>query len=168
MIILGIDPGTNRIGYGLIDHNSQKTRVLDYGCVDLKSDRNNPLSHLPLIQKEIVALLKKYQPEVVAVEKLFFFKNKKTVIGVSQARGVIVSSALNQGCKVKEFTPLEVKQAVSGYGRADKKAVQKMVRLVLSLDRDPQPDDAADALAVAICCAHTVSWEASSVGYQSN
>lgn len=155
MIILGIDPGTNRIGYGLISHDSRKTQVLDYGCIDLKSDRNNSLAHLPLIQKEIVALLKKYQPEVVAVEKLFFFKNKKTVISVSQARGVIMLSVLERGCRIKEFTPLEVKQAVSGYGRADKKAVQKMVRLILCLDKDPEPDDAADALAVAICAANT-------------
>lgn len=155
MIILGIDPGTNRIGYGLISHDSHKTQVLGYGCIDLKSDRNNLLAHLPLIQKEVVSMLKKYRPDVVAVEKLFFFKNKKTVIGVSQARGVIISSVLERGCRIKEFTPLEVKQAVSGYGRADKKAVQKMVRLILCLDKDPEPDDASDALAVAICAANT-------------
>lgn len=155
MVILGIDPGTNRIGYGLINKTDQKMQVLNYGCMDFKTDKDNPLSHLMLIGKEINLILKKYQPDVVAIEKLFFFKNKKTVIGVSQSRGVIISKILNHGLKIKEFTPLEIKQAVTGYGRADKKAVQKMVRLILNLDKDPQPDDAADALAAAVCCAHT-------------
>lgn len=155
MIILGLDPGTNRIGYGLINQGGGKTIALDYGCMDFKSVKDNPLANLPLIQKAIAAILKKYRPDLVAIEKIFFFKNKKTVIGVSQARGVILAAVMEQGFKVKEFTPLEVKQAVSGYGRADKKAVQKMVKIILGLEKEPKPDDAADALAVAICCANT-------------
>ncbi len=155
MIILGIDPGTNRVGYGIISEDERNTVHIAHGCVDLKSDKVNNLLVLKTIYHEISRLIQKYKPEVVAVEKLFFFKNKKTVIEVSQARGVIVLAALEAGIAVREFTPLEVKQAVSAYGLADKKAVQKMVRIILNLQEEPKPDDAADALAVAICCANS-------------
>lgn len=156
MIILGVDPGTNRAGYGLIRKDGGNLLLLDYGCVEIKakSDHN---AGLLILYNSFDKIIKKWNPEVLAIEKLFFFKNAKTITKVSEARGVIILSGLKYGLKIREFTPLEVKQAVSAYGRADKKAVQKMVRLILSLDKDPEPDDAADALAVAICSANTVS-----------
>ncbi len=154
MIILGIDPGTNRAGYGVIKKDGDNLSLLDYGCAEVKSksDHNDGLLILYNIFCNIIV---KWQPDVLAIEKLFFFKNAKTITQVSEARGVIILAGLKSGLEVREFTPLQVKQAVSAYGRADKQAVQKMVRLILSLDKDPQPDDAADALAVAICCANT-------------
>ncbi len=158
MIVLGIDPGTNRIGYGLLRIDNKETVFLDYGCIILVSDKQN-YAHLGQLHRQIDALIKKWSVDVVAIEKLFFFKNNKTVIQVSEARGVIILAAAQNKLKIKEFTPLQVKQAVSGYGRAEKKEVQKMVRLILGLKEDPQPDDAADALAVAICCAHTADFQ---------
>ncbi|MDP3764733.1 MAG: crossover junction endodeoxyribonuclease RuvC [bacterium] len=154
MIILGVDPGTNKAGYGLIKKDGDNISLLDYGCIEIKakSDHNNGLL---IVHKAFGKIIKKWKPEVLAIEKLFFFKNAKTITKVSEARGVIILAGLKLGLAIREFTPLEVKQAVSAYGRADKKAVQKMVRLILSLKEDPQPDDAADALAVAICSANT-------------
>ena len=158
MIILGIDPGTNRIGYGLLRINNKETTFLDYGCIILVSDKQN-YAHLDQLYQEINKLIKKFSVDVVAIEKLFFFKNNKTVMTVSEARGVIILAAAQNKLKIREFTPLQVKQAVSGYGRAEKKEVQKMVRLILGLKKDPRPDDAADALAIAICCAHTADFQ---------
>lgn len=158
MIILGIDPGTNRVGYGVIETEPGDLAPIAYGCVDLKSDKENNLLVLKTIYHEVSRLIQKYKPEVVAIEKLFFFKNKKTVIEVAQARGVIALAALEYGALVREFTPLQVKQAVSAYGLADKKAVQKMVKIILKLKDEPKPDDVADALAVAICCANSRSF----------
>ena len=155
MIILGIDPGTHRIGWGVINQNKQNIKEVSYGCIDFKSGAGSALANLSKIYLAMGEIIQKYQPEIVAVEKIFFFKNSKTVIEVSQARGVIVLGALNHNLIVKEFTPLQVKQAVSGYGRAEKKGVQKMVKLILGLKTEPKPDDAADALAIAICAAHT-------------
>lgn len=157
MVILGIDPGTHRAGYGLIKKEDDGLSLLTYGCVEIKarSDHNDGLVTL---HHSFIKVIKKWRPDILAVEKLFFFKNAKTVTQVSEARGVIILAGLEQGLEVKEFTPLQIKQAVSAYGRANKGAIQKMVRLILSLDKDPQPDDAADALAAAICCAHTVSY----------
>lgn len=154
MIILGVDPGTNRAGYGLIKKDGENVSLLDYGCIEIKakSDHN---AGLLILYNEFSKIVKKWKPEVLAIEKLFFFKNAKTITQVSEARGVIILSGLKSGLEIREFTPLQVKQAVSAYGRADKKAVQKMVRIILSLNKDPEPDDAADALAVAICSANT-------------
>ncbi|MEK7565182.1 MAG: crossover junction endodeoxyribonuclease RuvC [Patescibacteria group bacterium] len=154
MIILGVDPGTNRAGYGVIKKNGDNISLLDYGCVEIKakSDHNDGLL---TVHNAFIKIVEKWKPEVLAIEKLFFFKNAKTITQVSEARGVIILAALKSSLKIREFTPLQVKQAVSSYGRADKKAVQKMVRLILSLNKDPEPDDAADALAVAICSANT-------------
>ncbi|MEK7078424.1 MAG: crossover junction endodeoxyribonuclease RuvC [Patescibacteria group bacterium] len=158
MTILGIDPGTNMIGYGLLRIENKETIFLDYGCINLVSDKEG-YSHLAQLYQKIDALIKKWSVDIAAVEKLFFFKNNKTVIQVSEARGVIILAAAQNKLKIKEFTPLQVKQAVSGYGRAEKKQVQKMVRLILGLKKDPQPNDAADALAIAICCAHTADFQ---------
>lgn len=156
MVILGVDPGTNRAGYGLINKNGDNLSLLDYGCAEVKS-KSDHHSGLLLLYNLFDKIIKKYRPDVLAIEKLFFFKNAKTITQVSEARGIIILAGLKSCVGIREFTPLQVKQAVSAYGRADKRAVQKMVRLILSLNKDPQPDDAADALAVAICCANTRS-----------
>ncbi|MEK7608977.1 MAG: crossover junction endodeoxyribonuclease RuvC [Patescibacteria group bacterium] len=158
MVILGVDPGTNRAGYGLIKKEGGSLSLLAYGCVEVEanSDRNKGLV---ILYDSFVKIIKKYKPEVLVIEKLFFFKNAKTITQVSEARGVIILAGLKSGLEIREFTPLQIKQAVSAYGRANKQAVQKMVRLILSLDKDPQPDDAADALAAAICCANSRIFE---------
>ena len=154
MVILGVDPGTNRAGYGLIKKENSNLSLMAYGCLDIKSGSNRT-DNLLTLHNYFLDLIKKHQPDVLAIEKLFFFKNAKTVTQVSEARGVLILAGVKSGLAIREFTPLEVKQAVSAYGRAGKEAVQKMVRLILSLEHDPHPDDAADALAAAICCAHT-------------
>ena len=155
MTILGIDPGTNRIGWGVVEESDTTTRFVDCGCVEFKSNTDRQ-ANLDRLHASVRKLISQHQPDAVAVEKIFFFKNSKTVIGVSQSRGVILLAAAQTSTPVYEFTPLEVKQAVSSYGRAQKKEVQKMTRLILGLSFDPAPDDAADALAVAICAAHSM------------
>lgn len=155
MVILGIDPGSNRIGYGVLNKTNNKVGFLDCGCIELSPSTGHH-KNLVILNQTIDELLGKWHPEVVAIEELFFFKNKKTVIRVSEARGIIIMTVAKRGIDIQEFTPLQVKRAVSSYGLAQKKEVQKMVRLILGLKNDPKPDDAADALAVAICCAHCV------------
>ena len=157
MKILGIDPGTTRIGYGIIESKNNNLIFEDYGC--LFFEKINPEERLLHIFNDINKLIKKEKPDIVAVEKIFFSKNKKTAITVSEARGVIVVSILLNKIKLKSYTPLKVKQAVTSYGRAGKKEVQKMVRLILNLKETPSPDDAADALAVAINCAQYIKTE---------
>ncbi len=154
MIILGIDPGTARTGYGVIQKEKSNLEIIDYGCIETEKTLSTA-NRLKEIDQELNKLIKKYKPEKVAVEDIFFFKNLKTVIKVSQARGVILCSAARMKIPVSEYTPLQVKQAVTSYGRADKSQVQKMVKLILNLKEIPKPDDAADALATAICCANS-------------
>lgn len=156
MKIMGIDPGTTRCGWGMIDYDIKlrKASLLEYGIVDsgkevLVGDR------LAKIYAEISRLIDLLKPDAMAVEEIFFFKNAKTVIAVSQARGVAIAAARAQNVPVYEYTPMQVKQAVSGYGSADKHQIQKMVQVLLQLKDIPKPDDAADALAVAITCAHS-------------
>jgi len=158
MIILGIDPGTAATGYGVIESDKGKLKILNYGCICTDAKMDMP-ERLDLIAKELKKIIKKHKPRIMAVEELFFFKNNKTIITVGQARGVILFIGKNAGLKVCEYTPLQVKQAVVGYGRAEKKQVQQMVKAILSLESAPKPDDAADALAVAICCANSVKYE---------
>ena len=153
MVILGIDPGTNKIGYGLLENKGRDLALLKYGCIELKS--SGSAKDFVGLYDAIEELIKKWKPGVLAIEKLFFFKNNKTVMQVSEAKGVIMLAGTKNGIPIKEFTPLQVKQAVSSYGRAKKREVQKMVRLILNLKEDPKPDDAADALAIAICYANT-------------
>ena len=157
MIILGIDPGTAIVGFGLIEKEvkSQKLKPIEYGCIKT-SPKFSTAERLMVIHEELSSLLKKHKPDMVAVEDIFFFKNLKTAIKVSQARGVILLTIAEKKIAVAEFTPLQIKQAVACYGRAEKSQVQKMVKTLLGLDEIPKPDDAADALAVAICCAHSV------------
>ena len=154
MKILGIDPGTAIIGFGLIEKNKSNLRLIKYGCIKTSANLSTA-ERLNVLHKELSSLLKKYKPDIVAVEDIFFFKNLKTAIKVSQARGVILLTIAKARIPVAEFTPLQVKQAVACYGRAEKIQVQKMVKTLLNLKEIPKPDDAADALAVAICCAHS-------------
>ena len=154
MIILGIDPGTAATGWGVIKKTKQ-LKMIKYGCIKTSADLSTA-DRLNKIHKELNSLIKEHKPNIVAVEDIFFFKNLKTAVKVSQARGVILLTAAKAKIKITEYTPLQVKQAVACYGRADKAQVQKMVKTLLNLKEIPKPDDAADALATAICCAHSV------------
>jgi crossover junction endodeoxyribonuclease RuvC len=154
MIILGIDPGTTQIGYGFIEVKGSNLSCLAYGII--KNNGKDKIYDLKNTEKQLNRLIKKYKPSVASVEKLFFFKNQKTVISVSEMRGVILLTLVNNKLPIKEFTPLEVKKYVSNYGRASKDQVQTMVRLLLSIKKEIKPDDAADALAIAICCSTAI------------
>lgn len=151
MMVLGIDPGTATTGYGLVTENSAGELVaVDYGVIITPPDL--PMhERLLLLYRKLQELMLLHHPTTGAVEKLFFQRNVTTAIAVGQARGVILLAMAEAGFSVSEYTPMEVKQAVSGYGGADKAQVQEMVRLLLNLETIPRPDDAADALAVAIC-----------------
>jgi crossover junction endodeoxyribonuclease RuvC len=156
-IILGIDPGYGLTGYGIIKVEGQKASCLDYGVI--KTDAEQKFKdRLNNLHFDLKKLIKKYNPDLVAVEDLFFFKNVKTAMKVGQARGVIILTAVQAKKEVAEYTPLQVKQAVASYGRAEKKQMQKMVKLLLGLRDIPRPDDAADALAVAICAANSMKF----------
>ncbi len=154
MIILGIDPGTATTGYGLIEKNKE-LKLIDYGCIKTAANLATA-ERLKELHDRLNDLIKKYKPDIMAVEDIFFFKNLKTAIKVSQARGVILLTAAKTKILAFEYTPLQIKQAVTSYGRAEKIQVQKMVKLLLNLEEIPKPDDAADALAVAICCANSL------------
>ncbi|HEY5221267.1 MAG TPA: crossover junction endodeoxyribonuclease RuvC [Candidatus Paceibacterota bacterium] len=148
MIALGIDPGTRRIGYGVVQCNGPAITYVTAGILAIASTDDVPA--LEEIKKGIDALIKKHKPDVVAIEKLFFAKNTKTALAVAQARGVILLATKERGVRIKEYTPNEVKSGVTGYGMADKKAVLKMVRLILGKPGLTLIDDASDALALAI------------------
>lgn len=155
MIYLGIDPGTARVGYGIIKKEAGRLECIEYGCIT--TDKNMPFpERLEHIYKEVKSLIKKYKPDKFAIEDLYFFKNQKTAFTVGQARGAIILAAQEEKLPISEPTPLQVKQAVSGYGQATKDQVQKMVKLILKLCELPKPDDAADALAIAIYCANNM------------
>lgn len=154
--ILGIDPGLTVTGFGLINFAVHKISVIEYGV--LKANSVNSLTkQLFSLYKQLKCLLNLYKPDEVAVEQLFFGSNTKTAFKVGQARGAILLACGALGYEPAEYTPLEVKMALTGYGRADKQQVQNMVKNVLALKATPQPDDAADALAVAICHAHSLA-----------
>jgi len=153
MIILGIDPGTAITGYGIIRVQGNKFCSSEYGCIYTEAELSTEV-RLQKIYKKVWSLLENYQPNEMAVEELFFNKNVRTALSVGQARGVVLLAGALKGLKVNEYTPLQVKQAVVGYGRAQKQQVQHMVKTFLNLKEIPKPDDAADALAVAICHAH--------------
>lgn len=154
MIILGIDPGFAILGYGIILYEGNKFKTIDYGAIKTPSTMEAPL-RLKKIYKDLNEIIGKYNPDVVAIEELFFNNNAKTALLVGHARGVAVLAAANNDKEIFEYTPLQVKQGVTGYGRADKKQVQQMVKTLLNLSKVPKPDDIADALAVAICQAHS-------------
>lgn len=153
-IILGIDPGLADTGYGLILKNGHEISLISYGCIKT-SKKNSSAQRLKKINQELTSLIKKFKPTEMAVEQLFFCKNTKTALAVGQARGVIIFTAIENNLPIFEFTPLQVKQAVTSYGRAEKKQVQEMVKRLLRLKACPEPDDAADALAIALCSAQT-------------
>jgi len=148
MIALGIDPGSRRIGYGVVECNGPATTYIAAGILEIKT--TDDISALEETKKGIDALIKKHKPDVMAIEKLFFAKNTKTALAVAQARGVILLATKERGVRIKEYTPNEVKSGVAGYGFADKKAVLKMVRLILNKQDLAVIDDASDALALAI------------------
>lgn len=148
MIILGIDPGIGRMGWGVIRKTGSKLEALDYGCVETPKEHDDG-ARLSAIKKELDRLIAKYKPEVIGVEQLFFQKNAKTAIVVGEARGVIILAAYESGARVIEVGPGQVKQALTGYGSADKKQIQQMVKIIFGLKEIPKPDDAADALAIA-------------------
>ena len=150
MRILGIDPGFAIVGCGIVDYIGNKFSVVDYRAVTTKAGGKLE-NRLKSIYDGICDLIDQYSPECIAVEELFFNTNAKTAIQVGQARGVILLAAVNKGLEVFEYTPLQVKQAVVGYGRAEKIQVQQMVKSILNLKEIPKPDDVADALAIAVC-----------------
>ncbi len=165
MIILGIDPGTAIVGYGVISttipkhlkqDRNQKPKVLDFGCITTTQFNTAP-ERLKIIHEEVCALIKKHQPDIMSVENLFFFKNFKTAMPVSQAKGVILLAGAQHHLPIFEFTPLQVKMTVVGYGRAEKKQVQEMTKQLLDLSgfdlkkKSRKKDDASDALGVALC-----------------
>ncbi len=149
MRTLGIDPGTARLGFGLVD-DADEFRCVAFGVVETASSLAMPL-RLVELSDAIEGLIRQHRPTALAVEQLFFARNVTTAMTVGQARGVVLLAAARAGITVAEYTPSEVKQAVAGYGKADKVQMQEMVRILLELDRVPHPDDAADALAVALC-----------------
>ena len=150
MSILGLDPGTATTGWGIIEEVKKEPVLVDFGCIETCKTKCN-VDRLCEIESDLQKIIKKYQPDEVAIEDLFFFKNLKTAIKVAQARGVLLVTSGKAKLIVAEYTPLQVKQALTGYGRADKNQVQVMVQNIFKLKEIPKPDDAADALAVAIC-----------------
>lgn len=160
MIILGIDPGIADTGFGVIKKTNGGFRTLAHGTITTK--KTDALAdRLAQLFAAVRGLIKKHKPTRIAVEELFFAKNAKTAMTVAHARGVILLSAHEAGCVVEEYTPLQVKQALTGYGAADKRQIQHMVKTILSLKTIPKPDDAADALAIAICAGQTKHFSSS-------
>jgi len=154
MVILGVDPGTATTGYGVLRKIGDRLEVVVYGPI-VTSPKQPAHERLASIHGQICEIIEKHRPEVLAIERLFFAQNETTAIAVGRASGVILLAAAQRGLQVEEYTPLQVKQAVVGYGAADKKQVQYMVQRILGLSEPPKPDDVADALAVAICHAHS-------------
>ena len=154
MLVLGIDPGTAITGYGLVTDRGGNTVAVAHGVITTPSDLPLP-DRLVLLHRALRALIDQYRPDHAAVEELFFNKNVRTALAVGHARGVIMLTLAQAGVRIFEYTPLEVKQAVTGSGRADKRQMQQMVTLLLGLDHIPKPDDAADALAIGVCHLHS-------------
>lgn len=157
MLALGIDPGTATTGFGLVrGGGSANLEVIEFGVIRTKAGQPMP-KRLQVLHDDLVDLIRLHRPDTSAVEKLFFQRNVSTAISVGQARGVALLALAQAGVPVGEYTPLEIKQAVAGYGQADKGQIQRMVKRLLAMGETPQPDDAADALAVAICHLQTSS-----------
>ena len=156
MIVLGIDPGTAALGYGIVEAAAGRVREVDHGCLETSPDVSLP-ERLLAIHALVDDLIASHQPDLLAVERLFFSRNVQTAFGVGQARGVVLLAAAQHGVPVREATPNEVKSAIAGYGAADKQQVQRMVQMVLGMAERPHPDDAADALAIAVWAANTAA-----------
>ena len=153
MVILGIDPGYAIVGWGVLEYQGNRFTIRGYGAITTPAGMDFP-RRLQMIYEDMNTVLQKYRPDVLSIEKLYFTNNKTTGIDVAQARGVILLAATMHGLKVHEYTPMQVKQSVVGYGKAEKKQVMEMTRILLRLPAVPKPDDTADALALAICHAH--------------
>lgn len=154
MRVMGIDPGTAITGFGIVDYKGNKFSVVHYGCIRTSAQLNLE-KRLCLVFEHLGQLIEQYRPEHFAIEELFFNKNVKTALAVGHSRGVAMLAAALRDLPVYEYTPLQVKQAVVGYGRADKTQVQFMIKTILGLEQVPKPDDVADALAIAVCHAHS-------------
>ncbi|WP_124727124.1 crossover junction endodeoxyribonuclease RuvC [Staphylospora marina] len=154
MRVMGIDPGIAIVGFGVVDREGNRLKAVEYGSIQTEAGLPVPV-RLRQIHEACRTLFALHRPDVVAVEQLFFQRNVTTAFTVGQARGVILLAAEQEGIPVTEYTPMQVKMAVTGYGQAQKKQVQEMVRILLALPGIPKPDDVADALAVAICEAHS-------------
>jgi crossover junction endodeoxyribonuclease RuvC len=154
MLVLGLDPGTATTGYGLVEYVRGREKMISYGTIKTSAGMAMELRLLKIF-RELNDILDKYHPDAVAIEELFHHKNAKTVITVAQSRGVLLMAVAQRGLELAEYTPLQVKQAVCGYGNAEKKQVQMMVQNILKMKETPKPDDAADALAIAICHLHS-------------
>lgn len=156
MRILGIDPGIAIVGFGIIDKAGSRLVPVQYGSIQTEA-HTETADRLTIIYDSLLGLIDRYKPDAMGIEKLFFNRNVTTALTVGEARGVLVLAARQRGLQIGEYTPLQVKQAIVGYGKAEKKQVQEMVKLFLKLEAVPKPDDVADALAVAICHAHSSS-----------
>ncbi|SFJ41211.1 crossover junction endodeoxyribonuclease RuvC [Thermoflavimicrobium dichotomicum] len=154
MRIMGIDPGIAIVGFAILDQQGNVLKPIEYGSIQTES-KLSTATRLKQIYDALTHLFKEFQPDVMAIEKLFFNRNVTTAFTVGQARGVIMLAAEEAGVEISEYTPLQVKMAVVGYGQAEKRQVQEMVKALLALPRIPKPDDVADALAIAICEAHS-------------
>ena len=159
MLVLGIDPGTAITGYGLVREDDEGLALVECGVITTPAGQPLP-QRLQTIYHGLAAIISQHQPDQAAVEELFFSRNVRTALSVGQARGVVLLAAAEAGLPLHEYKPLEVKQTVAGYGGADKRQVQEMVRMLLNLEQVPEPDDAADAVAVAVCHIHSARMRA--------
>lgn len=153
MVILGIDPGTATTGFGIIRQTKNQPELVDFGVISTKKI-NTDAERLKILADDLIELIKKYKPDAVGIEKLFFTTNQKTIMTVSQARGAVLLVCQTHNIPILEFTPLQVKSFICGYGKAGKKQVQYIVQKTFKLKSPPKPDDAADALAIALCAGH--------------
>jgi len=156
LLILGVDPGTAITGFGLVQTDGWHSTAVKYGCIRTEAKTPMP-ERLGVIYQSLAEIFRCYQPDMFAIEKLFFASNANSAMQVGEARGVAILAAHHAGLEVFEYTPLQVKQAVVGYGKADKNQVQQMIKAILHLEEIPRPDDAADALAIALCHAHSIT-----------
>lgn len=154
MRIIGIDPGYAIVGFGVLEYNKARFSVVEYGAVTTPADMDFN-QRLCEIYSDLCYIFDKFKPDFLSIERLYFTSNQKTAIAVAQARGVTLLAAKQRSIEIFEYTPLQVKQSVTGYGKAVKKQVQEMTKRILGLDEIPKPDDTADALAMAICHAHS-------------
>jgi len=159
MRIIGIDPGTAITGFSILESKNGELQLLEYGCIRTAAglEMNERLNQIAI---DLDTIVTKWQPCAASIEKLYFQTNVKTAISVAQARGVAIQKLTENGVSISEYTPLQIKSAVCGYGKADKKMVQQMVKIILGLRSVPQPDDAADAIAAAICLANSLALDA--------
>ena len=166
MRVLGVDPGYAILGWGVVEYSLSRHRLVACGAVETNNEISMP-ERLKMLYAGLCDVIAEYDPDVASVEELFFNSNAKTAIKVGEARGAAILACANTGLPVYEYTPLQIKQALTGYGRADKKQIQEMVKRILGLDEAPKPDDAADAVATAICHANASDYLAR-VGAASN